>query len=137
MKTLPRLLALLLLVPVGVQAQPVAGEAEKLLGSGPMVSYVEMTETAIWLQTTRPAEAQLRYWKGDAPGSAWLTPVIATSREGDLIATFVLERLSFGSDYEYEVYLEGEKVMIPHPTRFTTQRMWPWGTKPPELRGFL
>ncbi|MFN2441674.1 MAG: alkaline phosphatase family protein, partial [Thermoanaerobaculia bacterium] len=135
MKTLSRLLALLLLVPVGVQAQPVAGEAEQLLASGPMVSYVEMTETAIWLQTARPAEAQIRYWKEDAPGGlARLTPVIATSREGDLIATFVLERLSFGSDYEYEVYLDGEKVMIPHPTRFTTQRMWPWRTDPPAFR---
>jgi alkaline phosphatase D len=135
MNSLPLLLSVVfLLAPLAATAQPTGDEANAILGSGPMVGYVEMTETAIWLQTTRPAEAQIRYWKADAPESSRLSPAIATSREGDLIATFVLGQLAFGTEYDYEVYLDGAKVAISHPTRFATQAMWQWRTNPPPFR---
>jgi alkaline phosphatase D len=134
MRVLSLLLSTLLLIPIAATAQAVEDQTAAILGSGPMVGYVEMTETAIWLQTTRPADAQVRFWKAGAPESSRLSPVIATSREGDLIATFILGQLAFGTEYEYEVYLDGAKVAIPHPTRFATQAMWQWRTNPPPFR---
>lgn len=133
MKPLRLLLALLFCSLSIVQAQTAAPPAP-VLRSGPMIGYAEMTETAIWLQTTRPAEAQVRYWKEGEPASARLSRPLVTTAAGDHIATFVLGDLAFGTRYEYEVYLDGAKVDLPYPTRFATQAMWPWRSDPPAFR---
>ena len=67
-----------------------------LLRSGPMLGYSELTETVIWVQTRRPARAQVRFWKQGAPGTARVTPEIATAAAGDHIARFLISELDFG-----------------------------------------
>ncbi|HUO84852.1 MAG TPA: alkaline phosphatase D family protein, partial [Thermoanaerobaculia bacterium] len=53
------------------------------------------------------------------------------SGKQDLIAKTRLSALEFGTEYEYEVYLDGRLVELAYPTRFATQPMWSWRTDPP------
>ncbi|CUU04309.1 alkaline phosphatase D [Armatimonadetes bacterium GBS] len=117
-----------LLCVVSVFAQP-----HPLLNAGPMLAYAEMTETAIWVQTTRPATVQIRYWQKGRPETSRLTPPIHTNAEGDHIALFRLTNLPFGTRFEYELYIDGERVARDYPLEFQTQPHWRWRTEPPEF----
>lgn len=107
---------------------------DSLLRSGPMLGYSEMTETSIWLQTTRPVDVQIRFWKDGEEKRARLTEVVRTTKENDLIARFIVPRLQFGTHYEYEVYIDETRIDLPYATKFQTQTMWQWRTDPPPFR---
>lgn len=113
------------------QARPDRGS---LLRSGPMLGYSEMTESVVWLQTHRPSHVQLRFWKQNQPETARLSAAVETRADGDLIARFKLNGLEFGSKYDYEVYIDGERVALPFATAFQTQPMWRYRTDPPSFR---
>jgi alkaline phosphatase D len=124
-------LATIGLLPFAQQARP---DASPLLRSGPMLGYSEMTEVVVWLQTTRPCRAQIRFWPRGRPEDARLTETIDTSAAGDHIARFTIGRLAFGTKYDYEVYLDGIRVARPYPLTFQSQAMWQWRSAPPEVR---
>ncbi len=98
-----------------------------------MLAYSEMTETAIWVQTTQDAEVQIRYWQKGKPETSRLTPIIRTNAQNDHIALFRLTGLPFGTRFEYELYLNGERVARDYPLEFQTQPHWRWRTDPPEF----
>jgi alkaline phosphatase D len=104
----------------------------ELLRAGPMLGHSEITAAEIWLQTTRSSRAAIRFWKKGDPASARLSEVFKTNEDGDLIARFGLDKLEFGTHYEYEVYLDGRRVALPHEASFQTQKMWRWRTKADE-----
>lgn len=104
------------------------------LRSGPMLGYSEMTETVIWLQTRNAAKVFLKYWKAGEPKTVKNTKVIQTSEENDHIARFVISGLDFGTHYEYEVYLDNQKLKFNYPLQFETQKHWRWRTDPPEFK---
>lgn len=133
MKNLLVVLCLCLgLVPVC--AQQILPNPKPWLRSGPMLGYSELTETVVWLQTTRPCRAQIRFWKQGQPASSRMTSEVETTAAGDHIARFVISQLEFGSKYDYEVYLDGLRVELPYRTTFQTQPMWEWRTDPPPVR---
>ena len=109
------------------------------LRSGPMLGYSEIQATVVWLQTDRPCRVQLRYWPEEEPDASRLSTEIVTSPEGDHIARFPLDGLSFGTRYHYEVYLDGERLAHHggESFAFTTQPMWRWRTDPPPFRAAL
>jgi alkaline phosphatase D len=108
--------------------------AADLLRSGPMLGYSETTETVVWLQTWRPCRAQLRFWRSGAPSTARLSDEVATTGAGDMIARFRLSRLEPGTRFEYELYLDGERVERPYPLAFQTQAIWRYRADPPAAR---
>lgn len=99
-----------------------------------MLGYAEMTETVIWLQTRRPVRVQVRYWKRGEAGKSHLSEEIRTASAGDHIARFILSGLDFGTRYDYEIYLDGERVERPYEMSFQTQPMWRWRTEPPTFK---
>ena len=129
--------AVLLLVGIGMaqtknptaMAAPSAGELG--LRSGPLVGYAEMTEVALWVQTTRPANVQFRYWTEGQTQSSALSPVVSSTTEGDCIARVVLAGLELGTKYNYELYIDGKLVARPYRLAFQTQPLWQWRTDPP------
>ncbi|WP_157621244.1 alkaline phosphatase D family protein [Salisaeta longa] len=120
-----------------------AQDATSLLRSGPMVGYGTHREVAVWLQTTRPADVQLRYWSLTDPSTdnpairpdpdTLLTPVHHTTAAGDHIAEFTIAHLEPGNTYRYEVILNGVTIDRPYPLRFQTQQLWQWRTDPPRF----
>ena len=116
-------------------AQQPAPNPREWLRSGPMVGPAERTETTVWLQTTRPARVQVRFWpEGDPSKGARLSAEVETAAAGDHIARLPLTGLAFGTRYAYEVYLDGLRVDLPYPAGFQTQAMWEHRTPPPPLR---
>ena len=117
-------------------------QADALLQAGPMVGYGTHREVQLWVQTTRPADVQIRYWSLPAdtsnPGvipdpDTALTPVQHTTDDGDHIARFTISALEPGNTYRYRLYLNGRRVNRPYPLRFQTQPLWQWRTDPPNL----
>ena len=133
MQSLVRAL-ILALVSVQLLAQQTLPDAAAKLRSGPMLGYSEKTETIVWLQTTAPALVQIRFWKEGDPKSARLSAPTTTSAAGDHIAKLVIPALEFGTRYQYELYLDGQRVHFEYPLTFQTQRMWEWRTDPPDFR---
>ncbi len=107
--------------------------ARDLLESGPMAGAAEMTETVIWVQTRRAAACQLRFWAGSDPARARLSKPIATAAEGDFIATFRLDRLAEGTEYAYELFIDGERIEVDHALRFKTKPRWRYRSDPPTV----
>jgi alkaline phosphatase D len=104
---------------------------ENLLRSGPMVGYGEQTEVMLWIQTTRPAAVQLRYWPHEQPASSRLSTPVHTTAAEDHIARLLLTGLHPGTRYSYELYLDGALVSRPYRLAFQTQPHWQWRTDPP------
>jgi alkaline phosphatase D len=104
---------------------------ENVLRSGPMVGYSEQTEAMLWVQTARPAAAQLRYWPVDAPTQSRLSALVHTTVEGDHISRFLLTALPPGTRFNYELYLDGTLTPRPYRLAFQTQPHWQWRTDPP------
>lgn len=108
-----------------------ASAQENVLRSGPMVGYAEQTEVMLWLQTTWPAAAQLRYWPIDQPTDARLSALVQTTAAGDHIARLLLTALRPGTRFNYELYLNGALTPRPYRLAFQTQPHWQWRTDPP------
>lgn len=108
---------LVLLCALGISGQ----EKPDCLHAGPMLGYAELNEASVWIQTKYPCRVQLRYWKAGHPRSSRLSDLVETNAGGDHIARFRLTGLQFGTEYDYELYLGGERVEIPHAGKLKTQ----------------
>lgn len=118
-----------------VSAQPgqPSPDAAAWLRSGPMPGHAEIQETVLWLQTWDPRRVSIRFWpEGDAASSRLSEPV-TTSAAGDFIAKVPLTGLRFGTEYRYELYLDGWPVPLPEDARFHTQAMWRWRQPAPDF----
>lgn len=104
-----------------------------LLQSGPMVGYSEMTEVVLWVQTTKSANVQFRYWAKDNSSKKLLSEIIQTSDEKYLTAHVVLKNLQPGTFYNYELLINNTLVTIPYLLQFQTQKHWQWRTPPPDF----
>ncbi|HRF59811.1 MAG TPA: alkaline phosphatase D family protein [Fimbriimonadaceae bacterium] len=111
-----------------------AAFAHPLLSSGPMLGYAEMTEVAIWVQTTEDARVQLSYWPKPNPLAARKTQVIVTKGATDHIARFVVSDLDFGTRYVYRLSINGIDVTRPYPLEFQTQPHWRFRGEPPSFK---
>lgn len=103
------------------------------LRSGPMLGHADIQETTLWLQTWDARRISVRFWPLDEPAASRLSPPVNTTAEGDFIAKIPLDGLRFGTQYHYEVYLDGWPVDLPDGARFQTQPMWRWRQPPPEF----
>lgn len=101
--------------------------------AGPMPGYAELIESSVWLQTARPAAVQLEYRSAPDPEST-RTQVIETTPEDDHIASFIIPGLAPGRRFQYDVFVDGEKVVFEYPLEFVTQPNWRWRTEPPEFK---
>ena len=114
-----------------------------ILRSGPMVGYSTHRAVAVWVQTHRAADVQLRYWSVTPADSATQNPGIipdpdtaytavhhVTAAE-DHIAQFTIAHLEPGNTYAYDLIIDNQTVQRPYPLRFQTQPLWEWRTDPP------
>lgn len=108
-------------------------DARSLISSGPMPGYSEMTETAIWLQTTQAAQLRIRYWPKGQPSLASETAIIATNSANDHIALFRLTGLKDGQRFEYEVWVNGAPAKFDASLEFQTQPIWRWRGPAPDF----
>jgi alkaline phosphatase D len=118
---------------VPIAGSSAATEAAAAVKAGPMLGYATHREVAVWVQTTAPAEVQIRYEPiaGDSAATAGSSEVLRTTAEGDHIAQFAIAGLEPGVRYDYEVFIDGAAVEHAYPTEFQTQALWEWRFDPP------
>ncbi|MEE3371878.1 MAG: alkaline phosphatase D family protein [Planctomycetota bacterium] len=86
---------------------------------GPMVGAVTSESAAFWLRTARAAAIQIRVF-AEQPGSPVVVskPVLTTAA-ADFTAIARVRGLRAGTNYRYEVWIDGQKV-VADKTRFQT-----------------
>lgn len=107
--------------------------AQDLLQAGPMVGYSAMRETTLWVQTKSSAKVKLVYWNVNDLKKKYTTKEIITKDEDAFTAKFICNQLEPGQKYNYELYLNGKKVLRSYDLKFQTQELWQWRQDPPEF----
>ena len=107
---------------------------KSLIQSGPMKGFIDMKETEIWLQTTKPAEVFIKYYPVDNKKNIHYSNKVTTKYESGLTAHLFLDTLEPGTQYNYELYINGKKIKPAYPATFTTQKIWKWRTDPPDFK---
>lgn len=127
-KCLPFLLFCFLLVGI---CPPTFGQAPSTIRSGPMVGYSAMREVMLWIQTTKAARVQIRYWDEKAPNTKKTSEAVATTSAESFTAHIPISYLEPSTKYGYEVLLDGKLAARPYPLHFQTQTLWQYRTDPP------
>ncbi len=122
------LVILFVFVTVALKAQV------NLIQNGPMMGYIDMKEAAIWLQTTEPAFVFIRYYPENDRNNIRNSNKINTTYDKALTAHLIADNLEPGTTYHYELFINGEKVNLPYPAVFTTQKIWKWRTDAPDFK---
>ena len=95
-----------------------------------MVGHVGLRDVRIWIQAEAPCEATIVCWAdsmGNAPTEVLLADEQRLIRAQANTATFDLGNLQPGTDYRFQVLVNGERVVLGIDTllqRFTTQPLW-------------
>ena len=117
--------------PVYAEKVPVTKPAKELLQAGPMLGYSGFREVLIWVQTTESARVKIAYRaKGIDERS---TQEVTTIQQDYHIAKLFPTDLEYGTTYQYDVYINDEKLELPYKTEFQTQELWQYRTEPPAL----
>ena len=124
-----------------------------------MLGYTSLREAAVWVQTTRPAKVELRYWplgeavalgarvpwplnSGSAPLPQPKRPsrgarTVSTKAEDEHTATFVLDGLEPNTRYGYTLFVDGREVPAAASLSFATQPLWQWRHPPPDFTAMI
>ena len=97
---------------------------KSLLQSGPMIGRVNKIDVKLWVQTKKAAQVHFDYREKNFGNMVYHSETQTTSKENAFIAQIVLDRLKPGTLYQYQLYINGEKVSFPYPTEFKTQEVW-------------
>lgn len=103
-----------------------------LLQSGPMLGYSDYREVLLWVQTTQAAEVHYEYWaKGSTQKQT--TPKVTTNASNAFIAKVLAQNLTYGTTYEYALFINDKKVELNRTLEFQSQVNWPYRQDPPEI----
>jgi len=103
------------------------------IAAGPMLGYAEMTETLIWLQAEYPCEVAVRYWPEDESQSATEIKAQAQARNAHVVK-LIPAGLQPGTNYQYEVLVDGKIVSFDYPLQFKTLALWQHRHEPPDFK---
>ncbi|MEM7509540.1 MAG: alkaline phosphatase D family protein [Bacteroidota bacterium] len=110
---------------------------EGKLQSGPMVGGVDMLEATLWLQTKGEAEVYATYFSTDEESTVFKTDAVTTMKEDAYTAHLLADQVKPGKSYQYDMFIDGEKLSRPYPTTFKTPPLWQYRTDPPEMKILL
>lgn len=125
MRSFLLLLSVALVLPLTAQ--------NSLLQSGPMLGYSEMREVVLWVQTTEAAEVQFAYWPENDKAAISLTEKAMTTKADAFTTKAIADEVEPGTNYTYELRLNGKAVKLPYLTQFQSQQLWQWRTDPPNF----
>lgn len=106
---------------------------KSILQSGPMVGYCEMTEAVIWLQTNKKAIVKIVYFAIDNPSKIFYSADYSSSKEFGFTHHIILDELQPGKKYNYTVYIDNKKIVLPYETSFSSKKLWEWREDAPDF----
>jgi alkaline phosphatase D len=104
-----------------------------ILQSGPMVGYCEMKEAMIWLQTNKNATVKIEYFATDNPSAIFVSDNYSTSKEIGYTYHIILDKLQPGKKYNYTIFIDAKKVVLPYETSFSSKKLWQWREDAPDF----
>jgi alkaline phosphatase D len=112
----------------------VANKAFAQLLNGPMLGYNSYREQALWVQTEKAAKVEFAYHPLDS-GDPWLKSAAVNTKESKaFVAEVVLDNLTPGTAYEYQVFVNGKVVPKVGNQLFYTQTIWAYRIDPPNFQ---
>lgn len=107
---------------------------EKQLVAGPMLGYIEHREAVVWLEVMKGVEdVGVKFYPVDSPVLVrWADRLTERSTLSNLYH-FTLQELTVNTEYQYEVYFDGQLQSFPYPTKFKTRQLWEYRTDAPDL----
>ncbi len=108
-------------------------KSNSTLQSGPMVGYCEMTEAVIWLQTNKIANVKIEYFTVENPSEIFVSDTYSTTKEVGFTYHIVLDKLQQGKKYNYNVFIDNKKVVLPVETSFSSKKLWQWRNDAPDF----
>lgn len=106
---------------------------KSILQSGPMVGYCEMTEAVIWLQTNKNATIKVEYSTTDNPSKVFHSENYTSSKEIGYTYHIILDQLQPGKKYNYSVFIDNKKIILPYETSFSSKKLWEWREDAPDF----
>ena len=106
---------------------------KSILQSGPMVGYCEMTEAVIWLQTIKNATIKVEYSTTDNPSKVFHSENYTSSKEIGYTYHIILDQLQPGKKYNYSVFIDNKKIILPYETSFSSKKLWEWREDAPDF----
>ncbi|MEO0339443.1 MAG: alkaline phosphatase D family protein [Bacteroidota bacterium] len=106
---------------------------KSLLQSGPMLGYSEMKEVLLWVQTKEAATVHFAYWPQGQTDNIAYTGKKQTSKNQAFVAKLIADQVEPGQRYDYDLYINDQKIELDYPTTFQTQTLWQWRTDPPDF----
>jgi alkaline phosphatase D len=106
---------------------------KSILQSGPMVGYCEMTEAVIWLQTNKNATIKVEYSTTDNPSKVFHSENYTSSKEIGYTYHIILDQLQPGKKYNYTVFIDNKKIILPYETSFSSKKLWEWREEAPDF----
>ncbi|MGJ8662967.1 MAG: alkaline phosphatase D family protein [Marinicella sp.] len=104
----------------------------KKLSAGPMLGHVALRAANIWVQSPEKGEVTLNYWlKGQVKSKKSITATV-NENYGNT-HTFRLANLEPGTEYSYNLKINGRTEKPKENYQFTTQTLWQWRTDPPDF----
>ncbi len=107
---------------------------KELLQSGPMVGYSEMHEVLLWVQTNASSQVKIKYWLQNNDSLTFWTNEITTDMETAFVAKLLADSVKHSSIYNYNLYINNQKVDLDYETSFQTQTIWSWRIEPPDFK---
>ena len=103
------------------------------LQSGPMVGYCEMKEAMIWFQTKKPASVYVEYYSVDNSSPIFQSEKYQSTKENAFTCHVVLDKLQPGKKYNYSVFIDKKKLVLPYETSFSSKKLWQWRENAPDF----
>ena len=107
--------------------------AQDLIKSGPMVGYSTMREVLLWVQTSQEAEVYFEYYEKNSPQIRFKTKKLYTIKKNGFVAKLIADQVEPGTEYKYDVFIDGDKIERDYTMAFQTQELWKWRTDPPNI----
>jgi len=124
------LIILLCLCALSTTADAARNKAE--IVAGPMPGANSLRTTRLWLQTNKQAKVQVKYWDKNLPKKKYLSELMHSQKKDDYTLTFDIALLEPGTEYGYQVLLNG-KASLQSPLTFHSQELWHWRRDAPDF----
>ena len=92
-----------------------------------------MKEAMIWLQTEKPTAVYISYFAVDNVTEVFKSEKYSTIKDNAFTCHVVLDKLQPGKKYNYEVYLDNKKIILPYETSFSSKKLWQFREKAPDF----
>lgn len=109
-------------------------QSNKSLISGPWAGNVELRTAVIWLEVAPTVKSvSVKYYPASNNKEIRTVPYLGVLGKPFNPVKIELYGLEFGTSYNYEITLDGQKINLPFRTQFTTKDLWQYRKPVPDF----